>query len=53
MFQNEFVGNIFISPDLTPTEQENNKKPRQELNALNKDGKKYMIKNGVIVQRRI
>ena len=49
----EFARNVFISPDLTPTGQENNKKLRQELNALNKDGKKYMIKNGIIVQRRI
>jgi len=49
----EFARNIYITPDLTPTEQENNKKLRQELNELNKDGKKYMIKNGMIVQRRV
>jgi len=40
----EFARNIYITPDLTPTEQENNKKLRLELNALNKDGKKCMIK---------
>ena len=49
----EYIQNIYITPDLTPTEQENNKKLRQELNTLNKDGKKYMIKNGVIVQKRV
>jgi len=48
----EYAKNIYITPDLTPTEQESNKKLRQELNTLNKDGKKYMIKNGAIVQRR-
>jgi len=45
----EYAKNIHITPDLTPTEQESNKKLRQELNTLNKDGKKYMIKNGAIV----
>jgi len=35
---------MYITPDLTSSEQENNKKLRQELNTLNKDGKKYMIK---------
>ena len=47
----EFIKNIYITPDLTPTEQENNKKLRQEFSTLNKDGKKYIIKNGVLVQR--
>ena len=40
----EYIKNIYITPDLTPTEQENNKKLRQELSTLNKEGKKYMIK---------
>ena len=38
----EFARNIYITRELTPTEQENNKKLRQELNELNKDGKKYI-----------
>jgi len=45
------IKKIFITPDLTPSEQKKNKKLREELANLNKDGRKYMIKNGIIVQR--
>jgi len=44
--------NIFISPDMTPREQELNKKLRLDVKELNKDGNRYQIKNGKIVQRR-
>jgi len=45
------VKKIFITPDLTPVEQKRNKKLREELANLNKDGRKFIIKNGRIVQR--
>ena len=44
--------NIFISPDMTPREQELNKKLRIDVKELNKDGNRYQIKNGKIVQRK-
>ena len=45
------IKKIFVTPDLTPAEQKKNKKLREELAHLNKDGRKFIIKNGVIVQR--
>jgi len=45
------IKKIFNTPDLTPAEQKKNKNLREELANLNKDGRKYMIKNGIIVQR--
>ena len=48
----EAIKNIYTSPDMTPKEQEANKKLRFELKKLNKDGNQYQIKNGRIVQRR-
>jgi len=42
---------LFITPDLTPTEQKENKDLRLKLAQMNKNGKKYKIKNGQIVQR--
>ena len=45
--------NIFISLDMTPREQELNKKLRLDVKELNKDGNRYQIKkNGKIVQQR-
>ncbi|XP_065904034.1 uncharacterized protein [Dysidea avara] len=44
--------NIFISPDMTPREQELNKKLRLDVKELNEDGNRYQIKNGKIVQRK-
>jgi len=38
-------------PDLTPKELALNKALRSELAEKNKDGKKYQIKNGKLVQR--
>ena len=38
------IKKIFITPDLTPSEQKKNKKLREELANLNEDGRKYMIK---------
>ena len=47
----EHIKKIFITPDLTPKEQVENKALREKLNAMNKGGKSYRIKNGQIVQR--
>jgi len=47
------VQQMFITPDLTPKEQQANKKLREELKELNKEGRIYYIKNGKIVQRRV
>ena len=41
------VKRIFITPDLTPLEQKRNKRLKEELANLNKDGRKYIIKNGM------
>ena len=38
------TNNIFISPDMTPREQELNKKLRLDVKELNKDGNRYQIK---------
>jgi len=40
----EEIQKIFITPDLTPKEQEANKKLIVELRDLNKDGRVYYIK---------
>ena len=45
------VHKVFITPDFTPLEQRQNKALRQQLAAMNKDKKLYVIKNGKIVQR--
>ena len=47
----EEIQNVYITPDLTPREQQHNKALRAQLAEMNKDGKKYWIKNGRIVQR--
>ena len=44
---------MYITPDLTPREQQHNKALRAQLAEMNKDGKKYWIKNGRIVQRGV
>jgi len=46
-----YIQKIFSTPDLTPLEQKKDKVLRQKLAEMNKDGKVYKIKNGVIVQR--
>ena len=43
------IKRIFVTPDLTPMEQKKNKRLREELANLNKDGRKFIIKNGTIV----
>ena len=45
------IQKLFITPDLTPHEQEINKKLRIELKELNKEGNLYRIKNGKIIWR--
>jgi len=49
--QSSYYSNIYITPDLTPTEREANRQLRAKLAVLNKDGKLYKIKNGKIVPR--
>ena len=49
--QSSYYSNIYITPDLTPTEREANRQLRAKLDVLNKDGKQYKIKNGRIVPR--
>ena len=45
------LSKVFITPDMTIKERENNKALRSQLAEMNKDGRKYRIKNGKIVQR--
>ena len=47
----EEVKNIYVTPDLTPKEQKESKALRSKLAEMNRDGKKFWIKNGKIVQR--
>ena len=47
----DYMKSIFITPDLTPTEQRVNKRLRAELKERNKNGNSFRIKNGTIVQR--
>ena len=45
------IQRVYITPDLTPKEQQENKALRSQLLELNKSGKHYKIKNGKIVRR--
>lgn len=45
------IQRIYITPDLTPKEQQENKALRSQLLELNKSGKHYKIKNGKVVRR--
>ena len=45
------VQKVFITPDLTPSQQRKNKQLRVELAELNKSGNRYRIKNGKIILR--
>ena len=47
----EHLGKIFITPDMTPKEREENKLLRAKLAEANKSGNNYKIKNGQIVRR--
>ena len=47
----EEVRRIYVTPDLTPKEQQQNKALRSQLAKMNEGGRKYWIKNGRIVQR--
>jgi len=40
----DFVSKLFITPDLMPKEQKENKELRLKLAEMNKTGKKYQIK---------
>ena len=45
------VQKLYITPDLTPAEQEINRKLREDLREKNCDGNFYYIKNGRIIKR--
>ena len=45
----EYIHKVFITPDLTPTEQKKNKELRPQLAEMNKVANLYKIKNGEIV----
>ena len=45
------IQKIYITPDLTPKEQQANKALRSRLDEMNKPNKLYKIKNGKIVRR--
>ena len=47
----EEVTKIYVTPDLAPKEQKQSKALRIQLAEMNKDGKKFWIKNRKIVQR--
>ena len=47
----DHIHKLFITPDLTPTEQKENKDLRPKLAQMNKSQKKYKIKNRQIVQK--
>ena len=46
-----WVNSVFITPDLTPKQQEKDKALRARLSELNATSKIYKIKNGEIVRR--
>ena len=48
-----YLRKVFLTPDLTLTEREENKLLRTRLTELNKDGNKYQIKNREIILRRL
>ena len=48
----EYIKSIFVNADLTPLEQQKNKRLRKKLKEMNKEAKNYLIKNGSIVQKR-
>ena len=45
------IQRIYITPDLTPKEQKENRALRNNLAELNQTGKNFKIKNGQIVRR--
>ena len=47
----EYQRKIFITPDMTPRERDENKALRAKLSELNKSGNNYKIKNRKIVRR--
>ena len=47
----EHIRKIYITPDLTPKQQQRNTALRARLAEMNKKGNQYQIKNGQIVQR--
>ena len=49
----EYLKKLYITPDLTLMEREQNKALRSRLNEMNQQGNRYRIKNGQIVLREI
>ena len=48
----EYLSSVFITPDLTKKERDENKALRNKLKEMNNGENKYQIKNGRIVPRR-
>ena len=48
----EYLNNVFITPDLTKKEREENKALRDKLKTMNNGQNNYQIKNRQIVPRR-
>ena len=48
----DHIKKIFITPDLNPKQQEENKILREKLNEMDKSGKSYRIKNWQMVINR-
>ena len=49
--ESTYYNKIYITPDLTPSEQEANRQLRAKLKDINKKGRQYRIKNRKIVLR--
>ena len=47
----EDIRKVYVTPDLTPQEEKHSKALRSQLAEMNKEEKKYWIKNGNIVLR--
>ena len=47
----DHIKKIFITPDLIPKQQKENKILREKLNEMNKSGKSDRIKNGQIIEK--
>ena len=47
----DYLKKLFITPDMTPMEREQNKALCSKLQEMNQEGNQYCIKNGLIVLR--
>ena len=49
----DYIKSIFITADFASLKQQRNKRLRDQLKEMSKDGNHYMIKNGTTVRKRI